>query len=113
MFIEVPRLRVMNGLPRFVEPLQGKTVVGERAIQIHSIRCKAYGLPRDLCVFLILPLFGQHYAQTVVRVGFPWVAVSPLLIYLGCFIQLPSYSVIVGARDPQLFAAASVFTQLE
>ena len=86
MCIEVSRLRLLNYLPRFVEPLQGKTVVGERIVQIHSIWRKAHGLVRDLHGFLILPLSGQYHAQTVVRIGFPWVAVNPLAIYLGCFV---------------------------
>ena len=65
--IHFSRLRLVNDLPRLVEALQGKGVVGEIVVTTYPIRCKAHGLPRDLRGFLILPLFGVHTAQIAVR----------------------------------------------
>src|SRR5205085_11600463 len=50
------RLRLVDDLPRLLEALQGKAVDGEIGVQIRSIRCKWYGLTRDLRGLLILPL---------------------------------------------------------
>ena len=65
--IQFSRLRLVDDLPRFVEALQGKGVVGEIRVRTHTIRRKAQGLPRDLRGLLILPLCGVHFAQIVVR----------------------------------------------
>ncbi len=69
--IQFSRLRLVDDLPRFVEALQGKGVVGEIDVRIDMIRRKAQGLPSDLRGFLILPLCGVHDAQIVVRCGDP------------------------------------------
>ncbi len=107
------RLRLMDDLPRLVEALQGNGIVGEIVVQIHSVRCKAHGLPRDLRGLLILPLFRVHIAQTVVGVGFPRVALNPLLIYLDRFIQFPGYIRIVVGGDTELFPLTGMFPQLK
>src|SRR5947207_9948862 len=46
--------RLVDDLPRFVEALQSKGVVGEVGVRIFSIRCKARALPRNLRGLLIL-----------------------------------------------------------
>ncbi len=111
--IQFSRLRLVNDLPRFVETLQGKGVVGEIGVQSCLIRCKAHGLPRDLRSFFILPLFAVHDAQIDIRSGCPRVALNLLLIRLGRFIQFPGYTRIVVGGDRQLFPLAGMFPQLE
>src|ERR1019366_4811494 len=56
---------------------------------------------------------GEHHTQPVIRGGFPWVVRNPLLICLGCFIQLSGYGVIVVGGDLQFFPFAGMFPQLE
>ena len=54
--IQFSRLRLVDDLPRLVEALQGKGVVGEIRVPTYSIRRKAQACLRDLRGFLILPL---------------------------------------------------------
>ena len=103
----------MDDLPRFVETLQGKGVVGEIPAPTHIIRREAPGLTRHLGGFLILPLRPVRAAQIVICRGVSWVALNPLLSYLGCLIQFSRYIRIVGDGDLQLFPIAGVFPQLE
>src|SRR5208282_5602854 len=100
-------------LPRFLEALQGKVVVGEIAVPIDTIRRKAQTLLRDLRGFFILPRFGIHEAQIDVRWHLSWVALNLLLISLGRFLQLASYKLVVGGGDRQLFPLAGMFSQLK
>src|SRR5277367_3741250 len=58
--IQFSRLRIVDALPRFVEMLQGKGVVGEIAVRSYPLRRKAQGLPRDFRSFHILPLQTVH-----------------------------------------------------
>ena len=74
------RLRLVNDLPRLVEALQGKGIVGEIPVHTDIIRRKAHGLPRDLRGFLILPLRDEHSAQIAISFGFPRIALNLLLI---------------------------------
>ena len=53
---------VVDDLPRFVETLQGKGMIGEIPVNTHPLRCKAHGLLRDFDGFLILPLCAVHGA---------------------------------------------------
>src|SRR5260370_37574704 len=51
--IQFSCLRLVDALPRFVEPLQGKGVIGESLVGTYVVRCKAHSLPRDLRSFFI------------------------------------------------------------
>ncbi len=97
--IQFSRLRLMNDLPRLVEALQDNEDVGEIGVPNYLIRCKPQGLPRDLQCFLILPLFAVDKAQIAICLGFPWVALNTLLIYLDRFIQFPRYNPIIVGCD--------------
>ena len=41
--IQFSRLRLVDDLPRLVEALQGKSVVGEIDVTAYPIRCEAHG----------------------------------------------------------------------
>src|ERR1039458_2399170 len=97
--IHFARLRLVDRLPRLVEALQGKGIVGGIRVPTYSIRRETHGLHTRLRGFLIMSLEGEHHTQPVIRGGFPWVVRNPLLICLGCFIQLSGYGVIVVGGD--------------
>ena len=109
--VQFSRLRLVNDLPCLVEALQGKTVVGEIRVQIYKTRREGQGLAGDLRGFVILPLFGVHPAQSIVR--FPGVACSFLLIDLERFVQFPGYEPIVAGGDRQPFPFTGMIPQLE
>src|SRR5260370_38148530 len=111
--IRLSRLPFVDDLPRLVEMLHGKEVTGEVLVQGHLIRCKAYALPRDLRGFFILSLFGEDYAEIVIRRDFPRVARNGLLIRLGCFVKFSTDRRIVAGGDLPPFPLAGMFPSLE
>ena len=60
--IGLSRLHLVNALPRFVEPLQGKGDVGEIGVITWIIRCESHGLPGDFRSLFILPLAAVYDA---------------------------------------------------
>jgi hypothetical protein len=56
VIIQFSRLRLVDDLPRFVEALQGKRVVGEILVPTTSIRRKAHGLLALLQPFHTVPV---------------------------------------------------------
>ncbi len=109
--IQLSRLRLVDALPRFVEPLQGKGVIGESLVGIYVVRCKAHGLRRDLRSFFILPLCAVYDAQIDISWDIPRVALNRLLIRRCCFIQFSGYILVVVGGDSQLFPFAGMFPQ--
>jgi hypothetical protein len=55
VIIQFSCLRLVEVLPRLVEPLQVKVVLGETHVQTSIVGCHAHGLLQDPYGFLILP----------------------------------------------------------
>ena len=111
--IEFSRLRIVDGLPRFIEMLQGKGVVGEIGVLSHPIRRKALALPRDFHSFFILPLRAIDNAQIAIGYVISRVVLNHLLICLGGLVQFAGYILVVDGGDAQLFPFAGMLPQLE
>src|SRR5271155_3477120 len=111
--IQFPRLRLVDGLPRFVEPLQGKGVVGEIAVGSYWIRGNARALSCNFRSFFVLPLSAAHDAQIDIGTGCPWVALNRSLKRLRRFIQFSGYIRVVGGGDIELFPLAGMFPQVK
>src|SRR5215469_6907504 len=106
------RLCVMDDLTRSIETLQGKRVNGEISVGTER-RCKTQGAVGDLTRLFVLPLQGIDNTQSRIRSVIPGVAVDPLLIGLGCFLQLSGHIQIVVGGDRQLFPLADLISQLK
>src|ERR1035438_2157492 len=65
-----------DGLPCFVEELQGKGVVGEVYVPRYKTWFKRHSSPTDLQRLFILSTLAINCAQIVVRCGFPRVVLD-------------------------------------